>query len=134
LFSKKFFSYLIILCIITCFSTASLALDSDSCKKVRFSDVGWTDISSTTALTSILLKGLGYNPKLFLLSVPVSFTSLKNDDIDVFLGLWMPSMAADIKPYFKDGSIEKIRTNLVGAKYTLAVPKYVWEAGVKELM
>ena len=33
------------------FSTAAWAADPASCKNVRFSDVGWTDITSTTAAT-----------------------------------------------------------------------------------
>ena len=31
------------------------AADPDSCQSVRFSDVGWTDITATTALTSTCL-------------------------------------------------------------------------------
>jgi glycine betaine/proline transport system substrate-binding protein len=82
-------------------------------------------------LTSAVFKGLGYEVKTNVLAVPVTFASLKNKDIDVFLGLWMPSMTADIKPYKADGSVEVIKTNLTGAKYTLAVPRYVFEAGVQ---
>ena len=102
-----------------------------SCKKIRFSDVGWTDITATTSLASYVLKAIGYEPKTYLLALPVTFTSLKNNDIDIFLGLWMPTMTADITPYLKEKSIELIRTNLEGAKYTLAVPRYVYNAGVK---
>jgi glycine betaine/proline transport system substrate-binding protein len=108
------------------------AADPEACKTVRFSDVGWTDITATTAAASEVLKGLGYEAKVEVLSVPVTYTSLKNKDIDVFLGNWMPSMAADIEPYSKDGSVESLRPNLEGAKYTLAVPKYVAEGGVKD--
>lgn len=43
----------------------------------------------------------------------------------------MPTMEADIAPYLKDGSVESIHKNLTGAKYTLAVPKNVYDAGVK---
>lgn len=107
------------------------AEESKSCRQVRFSDVGWTDITATTALTSFVMKGLGYRVKTHVLAVPVTFASLKNNDIDVFLGLWVPSMAADIKPYQEDGSLEMVRANLTGAKYTLSVPKYVYDAGVK---
>ncbi|MDM8525874.1 choline ABC transporter substrate-binding protein [Desulfococcaceae bacterium HSG8] len=89
-------------------------------------------MTSTTALSTVVLKGLGYDVKTHVLAVPVTFASIKNKDIDVFLGLWMPSMAADVKPYKDDGSAEIFRTNLTGAKYTLAVPKYVHDAGVKD--
>ena len=37
-----------------------------------------------------------------MLSVPVTYASLKNKDLDVFLGNWMPSMTADIKAYTDD--------------------------------
>jgi len=52
---------------------------------------GWTDVTSTTALFSVLLSDLGYKPEVTVLSVPVTFASMKNKDIDVFLGNWMPN-------------------------------------------
>ena len=107
------------------------AQEGESCKLVRFSDVGWTDITATTALATTVLQGLGYETDIKVLSVPVTYASLKNKDIDVFLGNWMPTMEADIAPYRDDKSVETVRTNLEGAKYTLAVPKYAHDAGLK---
>ncbi len=113
-------------------SAPLLAADPESCKKVRFSDVGWTDITATTAVASVILEALSYEPEAQVLSVPVTYASLKNKDIDVFLGNWMPTMENDIKPFRDEGSVETVATNLEGAKYTLAVPKYTHEAGLKE--
>nr|WP_292766502.1 choline ABC transporter substrate-binding protein [Mesorhizobium sp.] len=112
-------------------STGALAADSESCKTVKFSDVGWTDITATTATASVILEALGYAPEVQVLSVPVTYTSLSSKDIDVFLGNWMPTMEADIKPYLEDKSVEDIKVNLEGAKYTLAVPKATFDAGLK---
>ncbi|MGH6934351.1 MAG: choline ABC transporter substrate-binding protein [Dongiaceae bacterium] len=112
--------------------TAS-AGDPESCKEVRFSDVGWTDIQATTGITTAILKGLGYEPRVDILAVPVTYQSLKNKDIDVFLGNWMPSMAGDVKPFLDDKSVEQSSVNLEGAGYGLVVPKYVSEGGVKSL-
>ena len=39
---------------------------------------------------------------------------------------------ADIAPYRDDGSVEVLGVNLEGAKYTLAVPSYTAEAGLKD--
>src|SRR5271156_1053501 len=75
-----------------------------SCKTVRFSDVGWTDVTATTALTTQLLREIGYTPTVTVLSVPVTFASLHNNDIDVFLGNWMPMQEADRGRYVADGS------------------------------
>ncbi|WP_043878977.1 choline ABC transporter substrate-binding protein [Azorhizobium caulinodans] len=110
---------------------AARAADAAACKTVRFADVGWTDIAATTAITSALLKGLGYTPKTQVLAVPVTYTSMKNKDIDVFLGNWMPTMEADRKPYIDDKSVEVVGANLDGAKYTLAVPTYLYDSGLK---
>ena len=111
---------------------SAVAAEPESCKAVRFSDVGWTDITATTALTSVVLEALGYEPTADILAVPVTYQSLKNGDIDVFLGNWMPTMEADIAPFKADGSVETVRANLEGAKYTLAVPTYVAEQGLKD--
>lgn len=108
----------------------SAHLYAASCDQINFSDVGWTDITATTAVTSEVLHGLGYTTKTQLLSVPVTYSSMANGDIDVFLGNWMPTMEGDIKSYTDAGTVETVRANLTGAKYTLAVPKYVYDAGV----
>jgi glycine betaine/proline transport system substrate-binding protein len=108
------------------------AAEAESCGKVRFSDVGWTDITATTATASVVLKNLGYETETTVLSVPVTYTSLSNKDIDVFLGNWMPTMEADIKPFREDGSVETVRENLEGAKYTLATNAKGAELGIKD--
>jgi len=93
---------------------------AEGCDEVVFSDVGWTDITATTAVTSTILEALGYETDTKILSVPVTYTGLAEGDIDVFLGNWMPTMEADIAPYRDAGTVETVRVNLVGAKYTLA--------------
>lgn len=109
----------------------ALAAEPQTCNSVRFADVGWTDITVTTAVTSTILESLGYQTKTNLISVPVTYKSLENKDIDVFMGNWMPTMEADIKPYRDNGSVETVRANLKGAKYTLAVSEAAYQAGLK---
>ena len=111
----------------------ALAGDAAKCKAVRFADVGWTDIQVTTGTAQVVLEALGYAPEVKTLSVPVTYASLKNKDIDVFLGNWMPSMTADVKAYMDDKSVDKLAANLDGAGYGLVVPQYVADAGVKSL-
>lgn len=117
--------------LVVCLAGPALAIDGDACSTVRFADVGWTDIAATTGTASVLFDALGYAPEVQLLALPVTFASLKNGDIDVFLGNWMPSMEADLRPYVDKGEIEVTGVNLEGAKYTLAVPKYAYDAGLK---
>jgi glycine betaine/proline transport system substrate-binding protein len=113
-------------------SEAGARRDPPSCQIVRFSDVGWTDVTSTTALIAQLLRSIGYSPTITVLSVPVTFASLQNRDLDVFLGNWMPAQAGDRAHYVEDGSVVVIGANLTGAKYTLAVPAYTYAAGLKD--
>jgi len=106
--------------------------DPVGCQTVRFSDVGWTDVTATTALVAQLLRSIGYSPTVTVLSVPVTFASIQNNDIDVFLGNWMPAQEADRARYVADGSVVIIGPNLTGAKYTLAVPAYTFAAGLRD--
>ncbi|WPX18269.1 choline ABC transporter substrate-binding protein [Pseudomonas sp. 10S4] len=109
------------------------AAEPESCATVRFSDVGWTDITVTTAITSEVLESLGYTTKTTLLSIPVTYRALAaGKDLDVFLGNWMPTTENDIKPFRDAGTVETVRANLHGAKYTLAVPDYVYDAGLHD--
>ena len=110
---------------------AQAAGDPEGCKQVHFSDVGWSCVTATTAIAAAILEGLGYETKVDVLSVPVTFQGLANGDLDVFLGLWMPTQASMITPYLDKGQIEKVAANLEGAKYTLAVNQAAYDAGVK---
>ena len=100
------------------------------CDTVTFSDVGWTDITATTAATTTILEALGYETDIKVLSVPVTYISLAEGDVDVFLGNWMPTMEADIAPYREAGTVDTVRANLEGAKYTLAVNKAAADMGI----
>jgi len=102
------------------------------CATVRFSDVGWTDITATTAVATSILSALGYDTHVLVLSVPVTYTSMANEDIDVFLGNWMPTMEADIAPYREAGTVDTVRRNLTGAKYTLAANAHAAELNISE--
>ncbi|TYL47749.1 choline ABC transporter substrate-binding protein [Marinomonas sp. IMCC 4694] len=108
----------------------ALAAEPEQCQKVTFSDPGWTDIGATNGIATTLLKAMGYDTQVYLLSVPVGFEGIKNGEIDAFMGNWMPAQSAFIDKY-KD-NIDVVRTNLEGVKFTLAVPKYVFDAGVKD--
>jgi glycine betaine/proline transport system substrate-binding protein len=111
----------------------ALAADPEACQTIRMSDPGWTDITTTNALAGVVLSALGYEQEVDTLSVPVGFEGLKSGDVDVFLGNWMPSHAAFREELDAAGAVEVLAKNLTGAKFTLAVPAYVAEAGVSDL-
>lgn len=102
------------------------------CDKVTFSDVGWTDITSTTAVSSLILTALGYQTETQVLGVPVTYEGLAKGDVDVFLGNWMPTMESNIKPYLDAKTVDSVRANLEGAKYTLATNEAGAKLGIKD--
>ncbi len=112
-------------------SLPAWSAESASCATPRFSDVGWTDISATTALTTLVLKNLGYTPKVDVLSVAVTYEALPRGDIDIFLGNWMPLQEPIQKPLVDAGKIEVPRVNLEGALIGFAVPKAAFDNGLK---
>ncbi|MGC8120221.1 choline ABC transporter substrate-binding protein [Marinobacter sp. VGCF2001] len=104
---------------------------AEQCDQVRFGIVDWTDVKATTSVASELLQALGYDVDISNQSVVDTYDALAKGDIDVFLGNWMPSMAPVADPLIEAQKVERLGANLEGAKYTLAVPQYVYDAGVK---
>ena len=102
------------------------------CDKVVFSDVGWTDITATTAATSLVIEALGYETETKVLSVPVTYEGMASGDVDVFLGNWMPTMESNIAAYRDAKTVDTVRANLEGAKYTLATNAKGAELGIKD--
>ncbi|MEO6625962.1 MAG: choline ABC transporter substrate-binding protein [Burkholderiaceae bacterium] len=108
------------------------AAEDASCKTVRLADVGWSDIAATTGLASVVLEGMGYRPTVTVASIPITFAGLKNRQIDVFLGYWSPTMTPVAESFVKAGQIKVLEPpNLVGARYSLAVPDYLYDKGLK---
>ncbi len=102
-----------------------------SAEKVRFVYVAWTDVTITTELTTAVLDSLGYETSALMVSVPIAYKAMAMNEADVFLGNWMPSMGTIANKFFGEGTVEQLVINMPGAKYTLAVPTYVYEGGLQ---
>lgn len=117
---------------LTSIGASAQSKEDASCHTVRFVDIGWTDITSTTALASVVFQGLGYDPKITQASVPISLAGLKTKQIDVSLGYWWPVQEKSVQPFLDAKQIDRLDPpNLSGAKATLAVPSYEYDAGLK---
>jgi len=110
-------------------ATSALA-DAESCKTVRIADLGWTDIMLTDATSELILSALGYEPEEKLLGLDVSYVSLREKNMDIFQGNWRPVQNLTYKEFFDKGWVEDLGENLKGAKFTLAVPKYIADQGI----
>lgn len=114
------------------FANTALAAEPEACLKPVLADGGWTDNIVQNGFSSIVLKGLGYEPKETSLSLGVLLEGMKMGSVDVFLANWTPNSDATLNPYVEAGAIRNVGTNLTGAKYALAVPTYSYEAGLKD--
>jgi len=112
----------------TLMASAAFAAEPESCKAPHFADVTWTDNTAQNGLLNTVLKGLGYKSKIDVLTLPVILESLKAKQLDFFLDNWMPSNAANVKPYLDEKSIDSLEPNLTGAGYGPVVPDYVASA------
>lgn len=125
-------SLLLVVALVSASAHEAAAADDAGCRSVRFADVGWSDIAASNGMASVVLDALGYKPSVTLASIPVAFTGMKNRQIDVFLGYW-PSMSQVMEPFVQAGQIQVLDTpNLAGAKYTLAVPRYLFDKGLQD--
>lgn len=111
---------------------SSLAVQAaeQGCSTVRMADPGWSDIAATNAIAGFLLDGMGYKAKVDTLAVPIAYGGLKDGKLDVFLGNWMPAQQGFYDKFVATGDVTQLAKNLDGTEFTLAVPDYVWDAGV----
>jgi glycine betaine/proline transport system substrate-binding protein len=100
-------------------------------QEVRLVQVNWTGVTAKTETAAYLLEQIGYKTDVITASVPIMFQSVSQGQRDVALGLWLPTQREMIRKYMVDGTIDLVTTNLSGAKYTVAVSKEAYEAGVK---
>lgn len=124
----------IMLALFTCSASLAAEVKEDkSCNLIRFANPGWSDVTMTTAAASYILEALNYKTKELFVSVPITYSALSSGELDVFLGYWTPSMTSIYQPYKDNGSVELLHTNLEGARYGLAVPKYLYDEGLKSV-
>jgi glycine betaine/proline transport system substrate-binding protein len=100
-------------------------------QKIKIASVGWTGVTIKTDLAVSILKSLGYEAENIMVSVPIAYKAMATREADAFMGNWMPSMASIANKYFKEGTVVKYVANMPGAQYTLAVPTFCAEGGLR---
>lgn len=110
---------------------AATAAVPQSCRSIHLASAGWTGNEVQNAVFTVIAKDLGYKVHTSLYSEEIIYAGMKDKKIDIFLDDWHPSMNGITKPYVEHHQIEMIGPDLSGAKYTLAVPEYLFKAGLK---
>ncbi|MDR9749916.1 choline ABC transporter substrate-binding protein [Pseudomonas sp. SZMC_28357] len=108
------------------------AAEAPSCQQVRMGVANWTDVMATSAVAKVLLDELGYKTEQTFASEQIVLTAIKDKKLDLFLGYWAPLMTAAVEPMVAAKQIAvSAKPNLTGANATLAVPRYLFEQGLK---
>lgn len=113
-------------------SSAAMAADPAACQNVRMGVVNWTDVIATSAMTQVLLDGLGYKTKQTSASQQIIFAGIRDQRLDLFLGYWNPLMTQTITPFVDANQVKVLEApSLKDARATLAVPTYLADKGLK---
>lgn len=126
-FTSKKLRLMLITIMVLLFTGSAYASDNE----VKFVSVSWTGVTIKTELGVEILNSLGYKASNTMVSVPIVYKALSINDVDIFLGNWMPSMKTIAEKYFETGKVIKLVANMPNAKYTLAAPTYVVDGGLK---
>ncbi|HEX7390113.1 MAG TPA: glycine betaine ABC transporter substrate-binding protein [Acidiphilium sp.] len=102
------------------------------CHTIRLAFVGGPDNAVQNGVFTTIAETLGYKVSTNFFSEEILYAGLKNRQLDVFLDDWKPSMDSTTAPYVKEKAISVIGPDLTGAKYTLAVPAYLYQQGLHD--
>ncbi|OLS64150.1 choline ABC transporter substrate-binding protein [Pseudomonas putida] len=121
-----------VIAVVCTLTVGAVQADDSKCDTVKMADPGWSDIAATNAVARVLLEGAGYQVKIDALAVPIIYGGLKDGLVDAFLGNWMPAQQGFHDKFVASGEVTQLARNLEGTEFTLAVPEYVWQSGVKD--
>lgn len=107
-------------------STASVA----ETPTIRFGTPTWPGVTVKTEVAAQLVATMGYSIEQTNASPAFAYNALKSDDLDLFLGGWMPTQKNMLDPLVEENSVEVLATNISEAVMGIAVPEYVWNEGV----
>lgn len=96
---------------------------------IILAESNWPGIRAKNAISEYVLEKIGYQIESKSVADAVAHKSIASGDLDIHLGSWMPSLRETRKKI--EDEVDLVTTNMDQGLYTMAVPKYVWEAGVK---
>lgn len=119
-------------CLLLSLLARPVLAEDERCREVRLADVGWSDVAARSALAAGVLEALGYRATQPRADLPVALTGMRNGQIDALLGYWSPAMTPAVEPFLRAQEVVAVDPPLLaGARFTLAVPRYLYDKGLK---
>ncbi len=107
------------------------AVNADHASEMRFGVPTWPGVTVKSEVAAQLLEHMGYDTDQMNASPSVILNSLASDELDIYLGSWMPTQRDMLDPLEEAGEVEVLTKNISDAVMGIAVPEYVRDAGVK---
>lgn len=110
---------------------------TESKPKLTFADAGWDSIRFHNDVAGFIIeKGYGYPTESTTGTTPVTFTGLRQGDIDIYMEVWTDNLA-NYEEALKAGDIKEVAVNFDDDMQGLYVPTYLikgdQERGIKAL-
>lgn len=98
---------------------------------IKIMKVQWTGVTIKSEVIGEIITALGYDVEINTVSVTLAFRALSSGYGHIFVGAWFPTMKEISAPFVENGYVKNLSTNMTEAKYTLAVPSFCFDRGLK---
>jgi glycine betaine/proline transport system substrate-binding protein len=100
---------------------------------VKFGSPPWPGETVKALVATKILSAAGYKTHITNASWNIDLHGVKSGDLDVDMGLWIPTQKSALHPLVESGQVIRLVANVPDAKYDLVVPDYVWKKGVHSI-
>lgn len=102
-------------------------------KPIRFGVPPWPGVTVKTEVVCQILEAMGHETTQLEIGPPVIYKGMTSGDVDAYVAAWIPQQNEMFLPLKEKKAIDIIGVNVDQADTGLAVPSYVWEAGVRSV-